>query len=62
MKIDRQVITIQVSSFRKAEDAERDLARFKSHGMDAFVSYEPVKDKGMWYRDSIFGVRRTRNE
>lgn len=46
----RQIITIQVSSLKKAEDAEREMTRFKGLGLDVFKDYEPVKDKGMWHR------------
>jgi len=43
-------ITIQVSSHKKAEVANSEVQRLKSHGLDSFVENEPVKDKGMWYR------------
>jgi len=46
----RQTITIQVISHKKDRAAERELKRLKSHGLDAIVSYELVKDKGMFYR------------
>ena len=46
----RRAITIQVSSHKKVEAAERELIRLKSHNLDAFISHEHVKDKGMWYR------------
>ena len=42
--------TIQVGSHKKAEDAEKELNRLKVNGLDAFVNYEAVKDKGMWHR------------
>lgn len=45
-----QIITIQVGSHKKAEDAEREMTRFKGLGLDVFKDYEPVKDKGMWHR------------
>ena len=46
----QKAITIQVSSHKKAEDADSELQRLKSHGLDSFIDYELVKDKGMWYR------------
>jgi len=47
---DRQTITIQVISYKKATDADRELKRLESLGLDAIVSYELIKDKGMFYR------------
>lgn len=46
----REIITIQVSSLKKFEAAERELIRLKSHGLDTYISHDRVKDKGMWYR------------
>jgi opacity protein-like surface antigen len=45
-----EIITIQVSSFKKPDGANRAKSRLISRGLDAFVDYEQVKDKGMWYR------------
>jgi len=46
----KEIITIQVSSHKNADDANREKSRFISRGLDAVVDYEQVKDKGMWYR------------
>jgi hypothetical protein len=46
----QNTITIQVVSLKKIERAEQELARLKTHGLDAFMRHERVKDKGMWYR------------
>ena len=46
----KKTIAIQVSSHKKAEDADRELQRLRSHGLEPFIDHEPVKDKGMWYR------------
>lgn len=43
-------ITIQISSVKNLKGAEREVARLKSHGLDAFMRHESVKNKGMWYR------------
>ena len=43
-------ITIQVSSHRRAERANSESQRLKSHGLDSYVEHERVNDKGMWYR------------
>ena len=45
-----EIITIQVSSHKKAVDANREKKRLISRGLDAVVDHEQVKDKGMWYR------------
>lgn len=45
-----KTITIQVASLKKAEKAEQELARLKSHGLNPFMRHEHVRDKGMWYR------------
>ncbi|MFC1820063.1 SPOR domain-containing protein [Thermodesulfobacteriota bacterium] len=42
--------TIQVSSFKKAEDAAQEISILNSHGVDAVSSYEAVNGKGMWHR------------
>lgn len=47
---DQRVISIQVSSFKKVEDAQKEVKRLKSKGLDVFFRKEPVKDKGMWHR------------
>ena len=39
----RQIITIQVGSYKKVEDAERDMTRLNGLGLDAFKDYERVK-------------------
>ncbi len=46
----RYAVTIQVSSFKKQHDAEKEIARLKSHGVDAWFKDEIVQDKGRWYR------------
>ena len=56
-----KTITIQVVSLKNVEKAEQELARLKSHGIDAFMRHEPVKDKGMWYRIYV-GQFETRDE
>jgi hypothetical protein len=43
-------VTIQVSAFKKGFEAERDVARLKSHGLDAKIKQESVPGKGVWYR------------
>ncbi|MEJ2155691.1 MAG: SPOR domain-containing protein [Desulfobacteraceae bacterium] len=43
-------VTIQVSSFKKQDEAEKEIVRLKSHGVDAKTRYESVPGKGMWYR------------
>jgi len=44
-------VTIQVSSFKARQDAEREVSRLKRLGIsEAFIKYEAAKDKGMWYR------------
>jgi len=45
-----KAITIQVSSHKKAENAQREINRLKDQGLDVFVDYEQVKDKGLWHR------------
>jgi len=59
----REIITIQVSSLKKADDANREKSRLISRGLDAFVDYEKVKDKGMWYRVYVgqFETRKAAN-
>jgi len=59
----REIITIQVSSHKKADDANREKSRLISRGLDAVVDYEQVKDKGMWYRVYIgqFETREAAN-
>ena len=42
--------TIQVGSHKKAEDAQREMDRLKKHGLEPFVDYEQVTDKGFWHR------------
>lgn len=42
--------TIQVSSFKERHEAEKEIARLKSHGVDARYKYETVRGKGSWYR------------
>lgn len=44
------ISSIQVGSFRKAEDAEKERYRLKSKEVDAFIRYESARGKGMWYR------------
>ena len=56
-----KTITIQVVSLKNVEKAEQELVRLKSHGIDAFMRHEPVKDKGMWYRIYV-GRFETRDE
>ena len=46
----KKAIVIQVSSHKKAEDADRELQRLRLHGLEPFIDHELVKDKGMWYR------------
>jgi len=53
--------TIQVSSSREAEGADRHVAALKAHGLDAVSSYEAVEGKGMWYRVYV-GRFRTKQE
>jgi hypothetical protein len=43
-------VTIQVSAFKKSYEAERDVARLKSHGLDAKNRKESVPGNGVWYR------------
>jgi opacity protein-like surface antigen len=59
----RQIVTIQVSSHKKADDADREKSRLISRGLDAVVDFEQVKDKGMWYRVYIgqFETREAAN-
>lgn len=45
-----KTITIQVVSVKNVEKADQELARLRSHGLDPFMRYEEVRDKGMWYR------------
>ena len=56
----KKAIAIQVSSHKKAEDADRELQRLRLHGLEPFIDHEPVKDKGMWYRVYVgpFGNRK----
>ena len=51
--------TIQVSSFKKAQEAATEVAILETHGLTAISSYEAVKGKGMWYRVYVgrFGTR-----
>lgn len=58
-----EIITIQVSSHKKAENANRLKSRLISQGLNAVVDYEQVKDKGMWYRVYIgqFETRKAAN-
>lgn len=44
------IYSIQVGSFRKAEDAEKERYKFNSKDLDVFIRYESARDKGMWYR------------
>lgn len=44
------VATIQVSAFKKGHEAEREVARLKSYGLDATIKQESVPGKGMWHR------------
>jgi hypothetical protein len=46
----RAVATIQVSAFKKGHEAEKEVARLKSHGLDATIKRESVTGKGIWYR------------
>jgi len=59
----QEIISIQVSSFKKADHANREKIRLISRGLDAVVEYEQVKDKGMWYRVYIgqFETRQAAN-
>ena len=59
----REIITIQVSSSKSAENANRLKSKLISRGLDAVVDYEQVKDKGMWYRVYIgqFETREAAN-
>ena len=59
----QEIITIQVSSHKKAENANRLKSELISRGLNAFVDYEQVKDKGMWYRVYIgqFETRKAAN-
>jgi len=54
-------VTIQVSSFRKAQDSNRQVAILRACGLDAVSSYEAVKGKGMWNRVYV-GRYSTRQE
>ena len=51
--------TIQVGSYKKHSDAQKELERLRSFVQQAFVRHETVKDKGMWYRVCI-GVFATK--
>ena len=42
--------SIHVSSFRKRQEAEKEVSRLRSQGAEATYMHEKVKDKGMWYR------------
>ncbi|MBN1626215.1 MAG: SPOR domain-containing protein, partial [Deltaproteobacteria bacterium] len=53
--------TIQVSSSREAEGADKHVAALKAHGLNAVSSYEAVEGKGMWYRVYV-GRFRTKHE
>ncbi len=48
-------VAIQVSSFRKARDAVREVAHLRARGVDAVSSYEAVRGKGMWHRVYVPG-------
>jgi hypothetical protein len=41
---------IQVSAHRPYEEAEKELIRLKSYGLEPFIRLENVKEKGKWYR------------
>ena len=45
-----KAMTIQVASLKNAAAAEKELKRLISRDLDAFIQYEQVRDKGMFYR------------
>ena len=42
--------TIQVSAFKTLKEAEAESDRLKDYGIETFIRYEKVKNKGSWYR------------
>ncbi len=45
-----KTMSIHVSSFRKRQEAEKEVLRLKAQGAEAMFKYEKVSGKGMWYR------------
>jgi cell division protein FtsN len=56
--------TVQAASFKKAEDADKLLARLKKKGFPAYRTLGKVPQKGIWFRIRVgnYGTRSEANQ